>query len=215
MFSSLELLANVPPTIGQMILAMLVQNILFLILVLVVAKARNTDLLTYTNLRLSPRCNRWWKALLFGVLTYLLYVAVRVLLVVFAPHPSSPGPASEFIATLTGWQLLLIALDTALIVPFLEEMLNRAVVIKELKALLTWQKLIPWLGNAKVATSIGVLASAAVFGAFHGSAAHFVGYSVAGLVFAVVYCYTGSLWPTVIAHMLNNSVACIFIALLK
>jgi membrane protease YdiL (CAAX protease family) len=208
-------LSATPVSTGQIIFCLFLRNLLFLLLMINVASARKQDLFSYTNLKLTPRCNSWWKALLYGMLTFLVILVVRIVLLLLLPRPQQGVPAGEFLASLTSWQFLLLALDIALCVPFLEEMLNRALVMNETIALFKWQTMFSWLRNEHVASGIAIVFSAVLFGLMHNSLPHLVPYTAAGLVMGMVYSYTGSLWPSVIAHMVNNFLACIALALLR
>jgi membrane protease YdiL (CAAX protease family) len=54
---------------------------------------------------------------------------------------------------------------------------------------------------------IGVLTSAALFAAFHLDITTFVPIALFGIVLAWVYIQSGSIWPPMLAHALNNAVA--------
>jgi membrane protease YdiL (CAAX protease family) len=54
---------------------------------------------------------------------------------------------------------------------------------------------------------IGVLSSAALFAAFHLDLTTLVPISAFGIVLAWVYIQSGSIWPPMLAHALNNAVA--------
>ncbi|MBI4220893.1 MAG: CPBP family intramembrane metalloprotease [Chloroflexi bacterium] len=54
---------------------------------------------------------------------------------------------------------------------------------------------------------VAVVASAALFALFHVNPAVFVPTFIFGIVLAWVYIQTGSIWPAMFAHALNNAVA--------
>ncbi|MBI4219272.1 MAG: CPBP family intramembrane metalloprotease [Chloroflexi bacterium] len=55
--------------------------------------------------------------------------------------------------------------------------------------------------------ALGVVASAALFALFHVDPTVFVPTFIFGIVLAWVYIQTGSIWPAMFAHALNNAVA--------
>ena len=54
-----------------------------------------------------------------------------------------------------------------------------------------------------------ILASAYVFGIFHGDAAQIPFAFICGLFFGYAVIVTGSIWPAIIIHGINNSLSCI------
>ncbi len=52
-----------------------------------------------------------------------------------------------------------------------------------------------------------LLASGLLFGLMHVQAGAIIPFSAIGAIFALAYAYSGSLWPSVVAHLLFNSVS--------
>lgn len=61
----------------------------------------------------------------------------------------------------------------------------------------------------KLGNGFAILASAYVFGIFHGDAAQISFAFICGLFFGYAVVVTGSIWPAVIIHALNNSLSCV------
>ena len=62
----------------------------------------------------------------------------------------------------------------------------------------------------KFGNGFAILASAYVFGVFHGDAAQISFAFICGLFFGYAVVVTGSIWPAVIIHGVNNSLSCIY-----
>lgn len=54
---------------------------------------------------------------------------------------------------------------------------------------------------------VAVVVSAAVFGLIHANPAQMVGAFLFGLYFGALFAFTGSLWPSLLCHVLNNGIA--------
>ncbi len=61
----------------------------------------------------------------------------------------------------------------------------------------------------KYGNAFAILASSYIFGIFHGDAAQISFAFICGLFFGYAVVVTGSIWPAVIIHALNNSLSCI------
>lgn len=85
---------------------------------------------------------------------------------------------------------LLAFVGTALIVPFAEEIFFRGMLYQ-------------WIAT-RTNLWLGLLISSAVFGAVHFSAVSWLSLSLAGVLCAVVYTYSGSIWNATALHAANN-----------
>ncbi|TVR24077.1 MAG: CPBP family intramembrane metalloprotease [Anaerolineaceae bacterium] len=85
---------------------------------------------------------------------------------------------------------LLAFVGTALIVPFAEEIFFRGMLYQ-------------WIGT-RTNLWLGLLISSAVFGAVHFSAVSWLSLTLAGVLCAVVYTYSGSIWNATALHAANN-----------
>lgn len=137
-----------------------------------------------------------WLALggVAGVGTLLVNIAWVWLYSTIVGEPSIPLERVALAEAFDGplWQsLLLLALGGAL-APLGEELLFRGVVFG-------------WLSRWPV--SAAVLGSALIFAAAHGFTVVFPVAVVLGIATAVVYHRSGSIWPAMALHVVNNSAA--------
>jgi membrane protease YdiL (CAAX protease family) len=91
-----------------------------------------------------------------------------------------------------GADLWLTFAVVAVVAPFCEEVFFRGFAYAGLRR--------------SVGMFLGALLSAALFGIFHVDPAVFVPVFIFGIVLAWVYIQTGSIWPSMLAHALNNAV---------
>jgi uncharacterized membrane protein (UPF0136 family) len=61
----------------------------------------------------------------------------------------------------------------------------------------------------KYGNAFAILASSYIFGVFHGDAAQIPFAFICGLFFGYAVVVTGSIWPAVIIHGLNNALSCV------
>lgn len=95
---------------------------------------------------------------------------------------------------------VLMFLSVAIIPPLVEEFAMRGVVLSNLR---------------KYGNIFAILASAFMFGIFHGNAAQILFAFICGLFFAYTVIATDSIWPAVVIHGLNNAMSCISSILLQ
>lgn len=156
--------------------------------VALVALVRKLDL---ASLGLRPTSGRW---LLAGLGVCALGLAVNFLVVslyVWASGDTADPQAALMGVALRGsaWQFLLMLLIGGLLVPVGEELLFRGI-------------LFAWLRRWGLPLSVAV--SSLVFGIFHGFSIVFVAAAILGAMLALLYEWSGSLWPPIIAHASNN-----------
>ena len=97
------------------------------------------------------------------------------------------GP--EFVLQCPSWQILLGGIAAlAVVVPFVEEVIHRGYIVN-------------WLRNRGFAVSC--LVSAFLFAIFHNYSSWETAFTI-GLLFALIYWRTESLWPTTLAHSSYN-----------
>lgn len=103
------------------------------------------------------------------------------------------GGISEGATTNVG--LVLMVFTTAIVPGFVEELLFRGVILKNM---------LPF------GRTTAVIGSALLFGLMHQNPGQFFYTTVAGLVLGYIYVHTRSLWCTVIIHMCNNFLAIVY-----
>lgn len=147
--------------------------------------------LTLASVGLTRTSGRW---LLAGVGVALLAVAIArgltalyTLLTGDTPNPQ-PGLTEASLWPLLAFVVLLLA--GGLLVPFGEELLFRGV-------------LYGWLRRYGMIVAVPI--SAVVFGLFHGINIVLLSATVFGVLSALLYEKSGSIWPSVVAHMINNT----------
>lgn len=134
-----------------------------------------------------------------GVLGFALKILPVYAYTEVTGDESNPQEALAVAASGSGLlEILPLLISVGLLVPLAEEVIFRGI-------------LYAWLRRWGV--PVAVVVSALVFGLFHGlNAIFFVGL-VIGALNALVYEKSGSLWPAVIAHAVNNSVAVVLLGL--
>ena len=134
-----------------------------------------------------------------GVLGFVLKILPVWAYTEVTGDESNPQEALAVAASEAGLlEVLPLLISVGLLVPLAEEVLFRGV-------------LYAWLRRWGVPAAVVV--SALVFGLFHGlNVVFFVGL-VIGALNALVYEKSGSLWPAVISHAVNNSAAVVLLGL--
>lgn len=128
-----------------------------------------------------------------GLVAYLLGVVVSIIYVSLSGDAQNVQ-ASYQAAAAGGWLPLALALVAgALLTPLGEELFFRGVVAHVLLA--------------KFGAWVGVIASAAVFAVAHGINPVLPVAFVVGVLTALIYRWSGSIWPGVALHTMNNGVA--------
>ena len=101
--------------------------------------------------------------------------------------PTYSNVAEQTIYNQSAWVILLTVCVAA---PLSEELIFRGLLFHRMK---DWMK--PW---------IAVILSAVLFGAYHGNMVQFIYAFVMGMIFAMIYHRTGTLWTAIMAHMIAN-----------
>jgi membrane protease YdiL (CAAX protease family) len=120
-------------------------------------------------------------------------VSLITLLVLFLSGQPMENPQLDFLLPdgLSAMNALFMLILVGFLAPFAEELLFRGVIYTFLRE--RWGI---WLG---------VLVSSLIFGLMHGNLAVGVTGFLLGIVAALVFEYSKSLWPAVIVHVINNS----------
>lgn len=101
--------------------------------------------------------------------------------------------SSSYVSQADSLQSILLEIGiVAVLVPFMEELVFRGVILSSLR---------------KYGVGFSIVASGLVFGLAHLDASSVVFATIAGLVFGFIYAKTNNLWLTVIIHGLNNFIA--------
>ncbi|GEM_PF-645266 len=146
-----------------------------------------------------------WRAALMLVLALALEQLIGLL-----PIPAHNDPTAEFMASLSGLSYFGMALLAAVAAPIFEELVFRGFLFNICRTTFRrgrWLKL--FRGSTAMADFAAVLASGAVFAAFHLNPWGFPALLVLGMLLAELYRRTGSLYSSMIMHCLNNTLAVI------
>lgn len=145
--------------------------------------------------------HRWpnWSELGLAVLGYLAAVLLGAVLVQLASSFVPGFDANQvqdigFNSVFTRSDLILTLIAVAIVAPITEEVLFRGYLYGKLN------KYIAWWGAALI-TSV-------IFGLVHGQWNVAIATASLGFVAAGLRFLTGSLWPSIFVHIINNSVAC-------
>lgn len=92
--------------------------------------------------------------------------------------------------TMEGQPIWLLILTVGILAPITEELIFRGLVFRRMKD--------------GMCAGIAVVLSAVIFGLYHGNVVQFIYASLMGIVLAVVYQRTGTLWTAILAHMAAN-----------
>lgn len=138
-------------------------------------------------------------------------IVVAVMYAPFRNHIHNfDGPAQKLTGSSHGGGFIVIALATVLVVPFIEEIFFRGLLLRALVRLC-----MPRVATAGVARTIGVVVAIVLdgllFGLAHGELVQLAGLAVFGVVLAAISYRTGRLGMNVISHASFNLVAVIAI----
>jgi membrane protease YdiL (CAAX protease family) len=131
-----------------------------------------------------------------------LIVTVLVSMRLFSESESRMNPAVvDFVASPSIWPRLMLLLAGSVVAPLTEELVFRGILVRALQA------------NLGVLGAIVV--SSAIFAVLHPQLPMgFLSIFVLGLAFSALYWLTGSLWPSIIAHAVNNTIVFGYLALM-
>ncbi len=133
-----------------------------------------------------------------GVAAYLVNRLVVLAYAVLTGDHSNPQANLTGAATGTGWELAGLLLTGAVLVPVAEELLFRGVGFGSLR---------------RHGVVIATIVSAVLFGLAHGLNAVLPAAVVLGVINALLYERSRSIWPSVMSHATNNALAFVLAAI--
>lgn len=153
---------------------------------------------------LGLRAVNWqWLAavpLVNALLIFSDVLFLRALVAVFGPSRTWPQQLSQ--STLDATQqpaLLALMMITGLVLtPMIEELLFRGVLYQALRR--------------RMSPGSAALLSALVFALMHGQLILLIPFTIMGMILALIYERSGSLWPTILVHACNNGIILLFAA---
>ena len=164
------------------------------------------SLKTIVGLNLDSLKGSRWSAFWRGVVTWLVIIGVDKL-VSFVPMPEMVDPAAEFLKSLSGWPLFALAV-LVVVGPVFEELVFRGFLYN-----MTRSAMSKGTAGRVMADIVALVVSASAFALMHFNLSGFPAYFIAGAILAESYRRSGSLWVPIIAHVLNNGTAVVFLLL--
>jgi len=182
---------------GVQLLLLAAQTIVLIGAVYLVAVRRRG--LSWADLGLRPAPRRWYRrAVVIGLLALPLTGAINLLMQLFMDEvPVNPQFSLVAPAGFSWFALLGMLFVVGLFIPFAEELLFRGV-------------LYGWLRQRLGVPAAAVL-SALLFSGVHRIVWLIPALAVLGVLLALVYEKSGSLWPAVAVHALFNSVGVVLV----
>ena len=162
----------------------------------------------------------WWGATLWALtwrtaVVTILFDCVDILFRHFVPAPQQA--TMDLSKKLAGSNLFVYFLVAAIIGPIVEEVLFRGFMFRGLLATFRQGRLGKWMIDHHLSNVAAVVVSAIMFTAAHAlTGSNLVAFFMIFLVgcyLAEVYRRTGTLWPGILFHALNNGYAVLMLAL--
>jgi membrane protease YdiL (CAAX protease family) len=155
--------------------------------------------LSWFDLGLRPAVAFWYaRAIYLGIAAYLLIAMASALVgQLLGGLPVNPQIKQLVPSGITLWGSLTMALMVCLVAPFIEEILFRGI-------------LYAWL-RRRWGIVVSSLVSGICFSLLHGIPWLIPAIAVLGVLLAVIYEKSGSLWPSIVAHAIFNSVTVILL----
>jgi membrane protease YdiL (CAAX protease family) len=179
---------------GLVIADTFVQDIAFIVAAVYCAKLGHRVVRSW-QFGLRPPGHGWWYAAMMVVALIVAFIALDALWAEIL-HPTKEK-LLETLGTKESKSLLVLSAGlTCVVAPIAEEMLFRGYMFTALRN---------WRGTLPAALIVGLL-----FGGVHAAsapAADLAPLAALGFGLCLVYRYTGSLYPSIGAHALNNSIA--------
>ena len=180
-----------PPVSSAGLPFAVVANGLAMVLGVVVAE-RFSERLTAASLGLKLPETRWLAAGVgLGLLAWILTNAVGALYTLVANDTGNPRPEiTNAMEQGTSAQIAILLVAASVLVPFAEELLFRGVLYTYFRR---------W------GVPVAVIVSVLLFSLSHGVSVVFFTSAMLGIVAALAYEFSGSLWPAVLAHAVMNT----------
>jgi uncharacterized protein len=172
-----------------------VQDIVFVLTVILFAQLGGRTVRSW-QLGFRPPAPGWWRAVLTVVVTYVVFFLASAVWAAVLNESTKEELLKQLGANETALLLALSALLTTTIAPICEETLFRGYIFP---ALSKWRGWLP-----------GALLTGVLFGGVHAGSApviDLVPLGVLGFMLCLLYRRTGSLYPCIATHSLNNSIA--------
>jgi membrane protease YdiL (CAAX protease family) len=195
-----EALSPARPVLGGLFLSALFRNGLFVVLIVLLIKKKYR--LDWQEIGLRTDQEKRWLPIGIsqGVVLFLLVIAIGLVISVYFPVQVEPQQISLLLATAGSRRERLLAfMVTSLIAPFSEELYFRGILYPSL---------------AKMTGRVpALLLSSAFFGLLHLDLVRFIPIAFGGVWLALLYERTGSLYTSITAHAVWNSLMMVLLYL--
>lgn len=141
-----------------------------------------------------------WLWIIGGVTCAFAFSLLNGMMMSFIELPSDEGIIKEATEYVSDQGLILQFITIALVPAFCEEFLFRGLILSNL---------MPY------GKGLAIVISSLLFGLMHGNFYQFLYTTVAGVILGLIYVRTGSIWCSVLMHMINNALSILQTALLE
>lgn len=173
---------------------LLVSSILTVSILFLIYKVRKKNCSEELQIRKTKNFNIYF-AIILGISCWLFNSGVLSLVEEAGLFSSQFEYTENILAPLSSGSIILSIITVGIIAPFTEEFLFRGVIFNTL--------------SKKISIKWTIIIQAILFGVFHFNLVQGVYATLLGLVFGYITYKTKSLWPAVIIHMVNNTIATI------
>jgi hypothetical protein len=185
------------PLLGQVFWSGIVQGGLFIVLI---AYFLRSKYLPWSRVGLiSDEEKRWfWTGLKQGVVLFILVVILGIIITILFPIKVEPQPIAEIIMSARSFREMLLPLFVAAVMaPISEELYFRGFLYPALKN---------WLGRIPA-----LLIASSFFGLVHFDLIRFIPITLGGIWLTLLYEQTGSLYTSITAHAVWNTLMVLLI----
>lgn len=179
---------------GKLNYILLISSIVTVLIFLIIYAIRKKKLTEEILLKKTKPMNMVI-AVLIGTSVWLFNSGILVLLQLNGLLMEQFQGMNEILNPLTEGNLFIMVLTIGIVAPFAEEFLFRGVIYRTL--------------SKNISIPVTIIIQGVLFGIYHGNLIQGVYASLLGIIFGFITHKTQSLWPAIIAHMTNNTIAVI------
>ncbi|ARC86335.1 CAAX protease self-immunity family protein [Clostridium argentinense CDC 2741] len=184
---------------GKLNYILLISSIVTVLIFLIIYAIRKKKLTEEILLKKTKPMNMVI-AVLIGTSVWLFNSGILVLLQLNGLLMEQFQGMNEILNPLTEGNLFIMVLTIGIVAPFAEEFLFRGVIYRTL--------------SKNISIPVTIIIQGVLFGIYHGNLIQGVYASLLGIIFGFITYKTQSLWPAIIAHMTNNTIAVIIPAVM-
>lgn len=184
---------------GKLNYILLISSIVTVLIFLIIYAIRKKKLTEEILLKKTKPMNMVI-AVLIGTSVWLFNSGILVLLQLNGLLMEQFQGMNEILNPLTKGNLFIMVLTIGIVAPFAEEFLFRGVIYRTL--------------SKNISIPVTIIIQGILFGIYHGNLIQGVYASLLGIIFGFITHKTQSLWPAIIAHMTNNTIAVIIPAVM-